>query len=149
MPAGVQKETFESILSDTVAEECDMEVVTAVHEKICTMVDEHKAAREPEPLMISKSTVKSVLTECGVAEEKVAEFDKKFDQSFGKGTQIPPKNIINTKQLEVKTPDVVINVNPERPDLIKTEVIDGTKYIMIRAEDDVTVNGVSISIKNQ
>ncbi|MBR4881376.1 MAG: DUF4317 family protein, partial [Clostridia bacterium] len=76
-------------------------------------------------------------------------FDKKFDQSFGKGTQIPPKNIINTKQLEVKTPDVVINVNPERPDLIKTEIIDGTKYIMIRAEDDVTVNGVSIKITKQ
>lgn len=146
MPAGVQKQTFEAILGDTVAEECDIGVVTAVHERICTMVDDHKAAREPEPLLISKTTVKSVLSECGVNEEKLAAFDKKFDQSFGKGTQIPPKNIINTKQLEVKTPDVVINVNPERPDLIKTEVIDGTKYIMIRAEDDVTVNGVSIKI---
>ncbi len=148
MPAGVQKETFETILSDTVADECDMDVVCAVHERICTMVDDHKAAREPEPLLISKSTVKSVLSECGVAEEKLAAFDKKFDQSFGKGTGIPPKNIINPKQFEVKTPDVVINVNPERPDLIKTEIINGTKYIMIRAEDDVTVNGVSIKIKN-
>ncbi|MBQ4602149.1 MAG: DUF4317 domain-containing protein [Clostridia bacterium] len=149
MPAGIQKQTFESILGDTVADECDIEVVTAVHERICTMMDDHKAAREPEPLMISKHTVKSVLSECGVAEEKLSEFDKKFDQSFGKGTTIPPKNIINTKRLEVKTPDVVINVNPERPDLIKTEIIDGTKYILIRAEDDVTVNGVSIKITKQ
>lgn len=148
MPAGVQKETFETILGDAVAEECDIEVVTAVHDKITEMVEEHKAAREREPLRISKHTVKSVLSDCGVAEEKVAEFDKKFDQSFGKGTEIPPKNIINMNQLEVKTPDVVIKVNPERPDLIKTEVIDGTKYIMIKAEEDVTVNGVSIKINN-
>ena len=72
--------------------------------------------------------------------------DEKFDESIGKGAEVPPKNISNTKQFEVKTPDVVIKVNPERPDLIKTEVIDGTKYIMIRAENDVTVNGVNITI---
>lgn len=148
MPAGIQKETFDSILSKTVAEECDMDVVCALQEKICTMVEDHKAAREPEPLMISKSHVKGVLSDCGVAEEKITEFGKKFDESFGKYAEIPPKNIINTKKFEVKTPDVVINVNPERPDLIKTEIIDGTKYIMIRAEDDVTVNGVSIKITN-
>ena len=146
MPASVQKETFETVLSDSVANECNMEVVQAVHEKICTMVDEHKAAKVREPLLISKATVKNVLTDCGIAEEKISAFDEQFDKSFGQGAEVPPKNIINTKQFEVKTPDVVIKVNPERPDLIKTEVIDGTKYIMIRAEDEVTVNGVSINI---
>ncbi len=146
MPAAVQKETFEAVLSEAVANECNMDVVQAVHEKICTMVDEHKAAKVREPLLISKATVKNVLSDCGVAEEKITAFDQQFDKSFGQGTEVPPKNIINTKQFEVKTPDVVIKVNPERPDLIKTEIIDGTKYIMIRAEDEVTVNGVSINI---
>lgn len=149
MPAAIQKETFEAVLSDTVANECNMEVVQAVHEKICTMVDEHKAAKVREPLMISKATVKNVLSDCGVAEEKITAFDEQFDKSFGQGAEVPPKNIINTKQFEVKTPDVVIKVNPERPDLIKTEIIDGTKYIMIRAEDEVTVNGVNINISEQ
>jgi len=149
MPAGIQKETFDSILGKTIAEECDMEVVCAVHERICTMMEDHKAAKEPEPLMISKSHVKSVLSDCGVAEEKITAFDERFDESFGKYAEFPLKNIINTKKLEVKTPDVVINVNPERPYLIKTEVINGTKYIMIRAEDDVTVNGVNIKITDR
>ncbi len=146
MPATIQKETFEAVLSDAVANECNMEVVQAVHEKICTMVDEHKAAKVREPLLISKATVKNVLSDCGVAEEKITAFDEQFDKSFGQGAEVPPKNIINTKQFEVKTPDVVIKVNPDRPDLIKTEIIDGTKYIMIRAEDEVTVNGVNINI---
>ncbi len=146
MPAKVQKETFEAILGDTVADDCKMDVVQAVHEKICTMVDEHKASKEREPLMISKATVKNVLSDCGVSEEKITAFDEKFDEEFGKGSEIRPQNIIDTKQFQVKTPDVVIKVNPERTDLIKTEIIDGTKYIMIRAETDVTVNGVNITI---
>ena len=148
MPADFQKETFETILSDSIADECDLDVVQAVHEKICTMVDEHKAAREREPLMISKATVKNVLEDCGVSEEHITAFDEQYDESFGQGSEIPPKNIINTKQFEVKTPDVVIKVNPERTDLVTTEIINGTKYIMIRAETDVTVNGVNINIKN-
>lgn len=149
MPAAIQKETFEAVLSEAVANECNMDVVQAVHEKICTMVDEHKAAKVREPLLISKATVKNVLSDCGVAEEKITAFDQQFDKSFGQGAEVPPKNIINTKQFEVKTPDVVIKVNPDRPDLIKTEIIDGTKYIMIRAEDEVTVNGVSINITEE
>ncbi len=147
MPAGVQKETFEAVLEDAMDDECNFEVVQALHEKICTMVEEHKAAKEKEPLMISKGTVKNVLSDCGVSEEKITVFEEKFDESFGSGQEVPPKNIINTKQFEVKTPDVVIKVNPERTDLVKTEIIDGTKYILIRAETDVTVNGVSINIK--
>ena len=53
---------------------------------------------------------------------------------------------MSTKQLEVKTPDVTVKVNPDRSDLVKTEVIDGVKYILIRAEDGVEVNGVDINI---
>ena len=33
-----------------------------------------------------------------------------------------------------------------RPDLIKTRVIDGEKYILISAEGDIEVNGINISI---
>ncbi|MBQ8474736.1 MAG: DUF4317 family protein, partial [Clostridia bacterium] len=146
LPAAVQKETFEAILGDSVAEDCNLEVVQAVHDKIYTMVEEHKAAKEKEPLLISKATVKNVLTECGITEEKIKDFEEKFDNGFGKTSEIPPKNIINTREFQLKTPDVVIKVNPERTDLVKTEIIDGTKYILIRAETDVTVNGVAINI---
>ena len=54
--------------------------------------------------------------------------------------------MIDDKKIEVKTPDVVIRVNPERSDLIETRVIGGVKYIMICADDNVEVNGVNIQI---
>ena len=53
---------------------------------------------------------------------------------------------MDSKQLEVKTPDVTIKVNPERSDLVETRVIDGARYILIRAEEGVEVNGVQIHI---
>ena len=42
-----------------------------------------------------------------------------------------------------------IKVAPDRSDLIETRVIGGVKYIMICADEDVEVNGVSIHIKDQ
>lgn len=73
-------------------------------------------------------------------------FDEKYDTEFGVDTEISPRNIIDTKQFEVCTPDVTIRVNPERSDLVETRIIDGTKYILIRAEEGVEVNGVTIHI---
>ena len=46
----------------------------------------------------------------------------------------------------MKTPDVTIHVNPERKDLVETRNIDGTNYILIRAEGGVEVNGIDIHI---
>ena len=60
-----------------------------------------------------------------------------------------PKNIIDNKHFEVKTPDVVIKVDPARSDLIETRVIGGVKYIMICADENVEVNGVSIHIDEE
>ena len=94
----------------------------------------------------TRQSCRSYNPEKEVEEEKLTAFDESFDESFGRGHEVHPKNVIDVKKFEVKTPDVTIKVNPERTDLIKTEVIDGTKYILIRAESDVTVNGVAINI---
>lgn len=56
-------------------------------------------------------------------------------------------NLVNTRSFEVKTPDVVIKVNPERTDLIETREIDGRKCIVIQISDEVEVNGIPIKNK--
>lgn len=63
-------------------------------------------------------------------------------------TELSPRNLVDRK-LQVKTPDVVIQVNPERSDLVQTRIINGAKYILIRAEGGVEVNGVDIHIKEE
>lgn len=146
MPAAAQKETFQSILGETIADDCSFDVMQTVHGQLSEMIEEHKANKEKTPLVISKKTVKGVLESCGVSEPHVTAFEEKYDVEFGADTEISPRNIIDTKQFEVRTPDITIRVNPERSDLIETRIINGAKYILIRADEGVEVNGVNIHI---
>lgn len=147
MPATEQKETFNSLLAETVAEDCSYDVVESVHVELSNIIDTHKENREEEPLFISKTTVKDILTSCGVTEEHVTEFDKKYDEAFGENAELSPQNIIDRNNFRLRTPDVVVKVDPAKSDVVETRVIDGTKYILIRADNDVEVNGVNIKIK--
>ena len=64
------------------------------------MIEEHKAGRETEPLVISKGTVKCMLKSCGVADSHVATFDQQYDAAFGADTDLSPRNLVDAKQLE-------------------------------------------------
>lgn len=99
--------------------------------------------------MIAKADVKEALASCGVSEEHLAKFSVDYDETFGFEADLHPKNIIDSKRFEIKTPDVSIKVDPTRSDLIETRVIGGVKYIMICADENVEVNGVSIHIDEQ
>lgn len=146
MPAAVQMETFQTILGDTLSGDCSYQVIQAVHDRLCGMIEEHKANKVEEPLVVSKGTVKRVLQSCGVAEEHVEEFGERYDGAFGPEADLSPRNLVDARQLEVRTPDVTIRVNPDRGDLVETRMIDGARYILIRAEEGVEVNGVQIRI---
>ena len=148
-PAAEKKKSFEALLTTSLAEECSLDVVQMVHDQICQRIELHKESKVPEPLMISKEDVKEVLTACGVSEEHVAKFSVDYDETFGFEADLHPKNIIDNKHFEVKTPDVVIKVDPTRSDLVETRVIGGVKYILIPADEDVEVNGVSIHIEDK
>lgn len=146
MPADAQKETFQAILAETLEDACDYQVVQAVHDQLCGMVQANKENKDEPPLSVSKETVERVLLDRGVPQERVEAFGRQYDAQFGPETDLSPRNIVSAGQTELKTPDVRIQVNPERGDLVETRIIDGARYILIRAEESVEVNGVPISI---
>lgn len=148
-PAAEQKKSFEALLTTSLDDECSMEVVQTVHDQLCQCIDMHKESKVPEPLLISKEQVKQTLSGCGISENKLAKFSVDYDETFGFEAELHPKNIIDNKHFEIKTPDVSIKVAPERADLIETRVIGGVKYIMICADEDVEVNGVIIHINDK
>ena len=148
MPPKAQKEAFSDCISDVLAEECSFEVVRSVHAQVAEMVEAHKESKEQEPLTLTKTTVKTILENCGIAEEKIEALDAKFDESFGKNAALAPKNVVSTSRFEVKTPDVSIKVSPEHRDIVSTQNIGGTKYMMIRVTGPVEVNGISIEIED-
>ena len=146
MPAAEQREVFQAVLEDALDDELSLEVVQTVHEQLRDMIETHDQDKTAEPLVVSKREVAGMLEACGVPDEKLAAFEEKYDTEFGQGISLSAVNIAEPKKFEVRTPDVVVQVNPERSDLIETRVIDGFKYILIRAEEGVEVNGVSINI---
>ncbi len=148
-PAAEQKKSFEALLTTSLGEECSLDVVQAVHNELCQRIAMHKEAKVAEPLLVSKEEVKDVLSSCGVSEKHMAKFSVDYDEAFGFEADLHPKNIIDNRHFELKTPDVVIKVDPARSDLIETRIIGGVKYIMICADEDVEVNGVNIHIEDQ
>jgi len=147
-PAAEQKKSFEALLGNALKEECSLDVVQTVHEQICQRIELHKESKVADPLMIGKKEVKEVLDACGISEEHVAKFSVDYDEVFGFEADLHPKNIIDNKHFEIKTPDVSIKVDPARSDLIETRIIGGVKYIMICADENIEVNGVNIHIND-
>ena len=149
MPAETQKETFGAILGDALQQDCSLEVVQNVHAALREMIEEHKVNKEIEPLTLSRGAMKVMLTACGASDEHVESFSGRYTEEFGEDKALSPRNLMETKKFEVSTPDVTIKVNPDRSDLIETRVIDGAKYILIRADEGVEVNGIRIQIAGE
>ena len=143
IPAREQKETFTAIVEESLGNTCGYEVVKNIHENLNEMIAENK--ENPEPLELGKDEVKKLLTTCGVPEEKVGVFEEKFTENMGESRKLVADNIANIRKFEVKTPDVTIQVNPERTDLVETKIIDGVPCIVIECNDQVEVNGIRVA----
>lgn len=142
LTAGSQKDSFQAIVEETLGDNCSIEAVINIHEKLSEMAEEHK--EDPIPLSLDKEEVKSVLEESGLDEEVLENFDHNYSELAGPDTSLCLSNVVNTRTFEVKTPDVMIKVKPDRTDLIKTKEIDGIEYIIIPVGPEVSVNGISI-----
>ncbi len=129
-------------MEETLGETCNIEVVKNIHEKLNEMVEEHR--EEAEPLKLDKNEVKTLFASSGVKNEKLQDFDRRYDATAGEDTALLAGNVFNTRTFEVKTPDVVIKVNPERTDLIGTKVIDGRECLVIELGGGVEVNGIAV-----
>ncbi len=145
LTAKTQKETFQSIIEDTLGAECDYETVRNIHDNLHEMMEEKK--EEPEPLILDKTDIKNLLAGSGVSPKKLEDFDKRYEVSAPEPTPFMASNIANTRKFEVKTPDVVVQVNPARADLVDTRIIDGRQCIVIEINDAVEVNGIPVHFR--
>ena len=94
--------------------------------------------------MLDKNEVKTILAGSGVANDRLADFDRQYDETAGESTSLLMNNIISARSFEVKTPDIMIKVNPERTDLIETRRLDGRDCLVIELSGGVVVNGITV-----
>ena len=148
MSAGEQREAFQTALREGLEGACGLEVVQAVHGRLTELVEEHKASKNPEPLTVSKHTMRGILEASGVPEEKAQAFEEKYDEAF-EGGAVSPKNLINVKECVVRTANATIKVDPDCGDLVETRLINGRKYILVRVEGDVEFNGIQVQFDRE
>ena len=144
MAVGVQKDTFREVLVEALDEECSPRVIQTVHSQLREMAAVHKEARDPAPLTVSCGEVSDILEHTGVSEQRTAAFRVKYEEAFGVDAELPPQNLLNTRQLEYKTPNVVIKVDPDRQDLIQVRELGGVRCVVIHADEGIEINGVNV-----
>ena len=89
------------------------------------------------------SKPRKILEDCGVEDEKLETFDNQYEAVAGEKATMVASNITNTRKFEIKTPDVVIHVEPDKVELVETRIIDGRKCLVIPMED-VEINGIRV-----
>ena len=144
MSAGEQREAFQTALREGLEGACGLEVVQAVHERLTAKIEEHREAKDPEPLAVTAKDVSAILRDCGAEEPQITAFCEKCGELFGEGAALSPANLIDSKRFEVKTADVTIAVPPEQSYLVETRIIDGKKYLLIPAGEGLEVNGMPV-----
>lgn len=146
MPAAEQKQTFGSVLERAMGEDCSLRVVRSVHHQVRQLMESQKEQQTDEPLVITKETAGDMLRYIGVSEERVAAFEEKYEEEFGECAELTPKNLVESNRFRIQTSEVKIQVSAEHSDLVETRVIDGVRYILIRADHEVEINGVNVLI---
>ena len=146
MSAGGQRDSFNMLVEETLGDDCDYNTVISIHEKLNELIEAQKD--EPEPVVLTKPEVKRLLEDCGVAEEKLDTFDQQYELVAGDAPSLMASNIANPRKFEVKTPDVVVKIDPEHAELIETKVIDGRKCLVIPMEGEIEVNGICVHMGN-
>ena len=144
LTAKTQKEAFHSLIEDTLGTDCDFEAVKNIHDTLYEMIEEQK--EEPNPVVLDKTDLKNILVDSGVKEEKLETFDRYCEEVLENTAPMMATNIANVRKFEVKTPDVTVQVNPARSDLVETMLIDGRPCLVIAINDAVQVNGIPVRV---
>ncbi|MBQ2961113.1 MAG: DUF4317 domain-containing protein [Oscillospiraceae bacterium] len=147
MSARQQRETFSAVLCETDEKPLSYDVVQSVHEQLSDRIAVHKESKDPEPLTISGAELGDILETSGLDEKQLDTFRKNIDKQFGEDAELRPANIIDSKKLEICTPEVKVSVDPKFGYLVQTRVIEGHKYILISADSGVEVNGIAVNIE--
>ena len=144
LPADVQKETFNNLVTETLGEDCNYETVKNIHDNLNEVIEEHKAVSSA-PVMLDKTEVKEILERSGVSDERLTDFEEHFEMAAGENGRLAAANITPSRKFEVKTPDVVIKINPDKTDLVETRLIDGKQCLVIQIDERLEVNGISVN----
>lgn len=145
MTAPVQKAAFQSLVEESLGDDCSYSTVRSLHEKLNELVEEKK--NEPELPTLGKAEVKTLLERSGASEEAIKRVEERFEEDFGPKESLLVTNVAETKKFEVKAPEISVKVTPEFAEMMEIKEIDGANCLVIPLSGDVEVNGIMVREK--
>lgn len=142
LSSNTQKEAFATIIEKTIGDDLDLEFMKNIQDNLIRHTEELK--EKNEVLAMDKDEIKYLLKESGADEELFELYDKTCEEITDKNAKVYASNVLNTRSFNVKTPSVVIKVDPLRTDLIEKKIVDGRECLVIALDGDIEVNGVNI-----
>lgn len=134
-----QKETFQSMMQEIVADELSYSVITGVNEKIRDIAAEY--ANEPEMPIIDDIHVRDVLLDSGVSQEKAEEMQMAYREAT-KDKPIMVNNLVESKTT-IRMDGITISIGKDATDKIRTQSVGGRRYLLIDLDDPaVEINGL-------
>lgn len=140
MPYDREQDSFSTLLQDLAQEELSFGLVRDVYQNIRGMIED---SEENEAFEISKPQMKELLADSGLSAGKLERFSAVYDHCVGED-ELRPINMMDTQKMTVKMPDIQVSVKKEAAGKVRTEVVDGKRYLMIEMDEGLQVNGLEI-----
>lgn len=144
MSAKDQAQTFQGIVEEVLGDRCNFKTVKSIHENLYELLEESKD--ETEQFTIKPDQIKKILENNGADEEKLKEFEKRYEGFEAQQPEFILANIANQRNFEIKTYDVSIKVKPDKTYLVESRMIDGKPCIVIGVNEDIEVNGITLRL---
>lgn len=142
-----QKEAFGGILHENLGDDFDLSMMSRIREKIAEQQEAAKMNEgSDEPLTLNCTDVKNLLLECGAEPDAARSAEESFKMEFGDEGAVTPDAVLDMKKCTIKTDAATISFKQEDAALVSTRVIGGVKYILIRADEGMEMNGIALNI---
>ena len=140
-----EKETFQQVLTDVVADELSYTVITQVNEAIRDIVNNSK--NETELPVIDDNKLHNILFDAGVSSEKLDALPAVFKEKVGEADGLTAENLVENKVV-LSTPEITINISRDAAEKVRTSVIGGRRCLVIDLDDpSISVNGLTTTVE--
>lgn len=126
-----------------------VEIIKNIHENIADKIALSDAEDPSVPLTLDKKELINIAERSGMNDDMVEALGRSLDDRFGNGEPVVANNIVNPKMIQFKSPDFVVQVDTKLAEVVKTDMINNTRYLMIpiTSDSDVRVSGISVKRK--
>lgn len=142
LPYDRENDCFRKMLADVAGRDLNFDTVSHVYGSLRDMVAE--AEEDGTPLSMDKTRMRTLLEDAGLKEEHLQQYSAIYDKTVG-DNELKAVNLMDPEKLSVKMKDISVTVRGDAAWKVKTQLVDGKRYLMIQIDDGLEVNGMDVN----